>query len=129
MKRYNLYILGLIFTAFFWAALINPVEKSSDKTTQLNTEGFFTLDKIDVHWWFITPRGKPFFSIGLNHIDPASLRYPENIHIWDEKYKASTTEWLKKSVKPHLKEWGFNTMLISVSVNYFEITHIKICIC
>ena len=58
----------------------------------------------------ITPQGLRFFSIGLNHIDPASLRYPENIHILEEKYNASTVEWLEKSVKPNLEIWGFNTI-------------------
>lgn len=75
-----------------------------------STIGFFSLEQVDNHWWFITPEGKPFFSIGLNHIDPASLRYPENIHIWEEKYNGSTLEWIKKSVKPHLEGWGFNTL-------------------
>tara|TARA_Y100000588_G_scaffold379772_1_gene462518 strand:- start:295 stop:561 length:267 start_codon:yes stop_codon:yes gene_type:complete len=30
------------------------------KTTQLATEGFFTLGKEDGHWWLINPEGKPF---------------------------------------------------------------------
>ncbi|MCE2468832.1 MAG: hypothetical protein J4G06_12580, partial [Caldilineaceae bacterium] len=49
------------------------------KTTQAQPDGFFTLGRRDNHWWFATPDGEPFFSLGLNHIDPASLRYPENI--------------------------------------------------
>ena len=80
------------------------------KTTQHNTKGFFTLGEVNGKMFFITPKGKPFFSLGINHIDPASLRYPENIHLWEEKYDGSTTKWLKKSVKPNLKKWGFNTM-------------------
>lgn len=74
------------------------------------SEGFFTVDLRKGHWWLITPQGEPFFTIGLNHIDPASLRYPENIHIWHNKYNGSTTKWLKESVAKNLKEWGFNTM-------------------
>lgn len=58
----------------------------------------------------ITPEGKPFFTIGLNHIDPASLRYPENINIWPEKYGGSTLRWIRESVAPNLKVWGFNTV-------------------
>lgn len=84
--------------------------QNKTKTTQSNTKGYFTLGKVDGHIFFITPDGNPFFSLGLNHIDPASLRYPENLHIWEEKYDASTTKWLKKSVKPNLEKWGFNTM-------------------
>jgi len=80
------------------------------KTTQPKPEGFFTLDQWKGHWWLITPEGQPFFSLGLNHIDPASMRYPENIHIWRNKYGGSITKWLKESVAPNLKRWGFNTV-------------------
>ncbi|MEO2019023.1 MAG: agarase [Fuerstiella sp.] len=80
------------------------------KTTQTEPEGFFTLGKRKERWWLITPDGKPFFTMGLNHIDPASLRYPENIDIWREKYGGSTLRWIKESVAPNLKAWGFNTV-------------------
>ena len=73
-------------------------------------KGNFTLERRKDHWWLITPDGAPFFTIGMNHIDPASLRYPENIHIWRDKYKGSTTKWLSESVAPNLKQWGFNTV-------------------
>ena len=79
-------------------------------TTQAEPDGFFTLDRRQDRWWLITPEGARFFSIGLNHIDPASLRYPENIHIWRDKYGGSTTKWIKESVAPNLKRWGFNTV-------------------
>ena len=85
-------------------------EPNAIKTTQLEPKGFFTLGKRKDHWWLITPDGKPFFTMGLNHIDPASLRYPENIHIWNEKYGGSTVRWIKESVVPNLKDWGFNTV-------------------
>ena len=73
-------------------------------------DGFFRLGKRKNHLWLISPDGKPFFTIGMNHIDPASLRYPENIHIWREKYQGSTTKWLRESVSKNLKDWGFNTV-------------------
>ncbi|MCB1120357.1 MAG: agarase [Verrucomicrobiae bacterium] len=76
----------------------------------MDSKGFFTLDHRDGHWWLIDPDGKPFFTLGLNHIDPASMRYPENIHLWREKYHNSTTEWIRNSVAPNLKDWGFNTV-------------------
>ena len=80
------------------------------RTTQVESKGFFTLGRRKDHWWLITPDGKPFFSMGLNHIDPASLRYPENIHLWRDKYGGSTLRWIKESVAPNLKSWGFNTV-------------------
>ena len=80
------------------------------KTTQAQSDGFFTLGRRDGHWWLMTPDGQPFFSLGLNHIDPASLRYPENIHIWRGKYGGSTERWIRESVAPNLRKWGFNTV-------------------
>ncbi|MEM9157411.1 MAG: twin-arginine translocation signal domain-containing protein [Verrucomicrobiota bacterium] len=83
---------------------------NTQKTTQSSPTGFFTLDNRKDHWWLITPEGKPFFTLGINHIDPASLRYPENIHIWKNKYGGSAIQWIEESVAPNLKSWGFNTV-------------------
>ncbi|MDE0104708.1 MAG: hypothetical protein OXN89_20225 [Bryobacterales bacterium] len=80
------------------------------QTTQAAPEGFFTLGQRTGRWWLITPAGDPFFSLGLNHIDPASLRYPENVHLWRERYGGSTAKWIRESVVPNLKQWGFNSV-------------------
>lgn len=80
------------------------------QTTQPTPEGFFTLGRLQDHWWLIAPDGKPFFSTGLNHIDPASLRYPENLDLWKTKYGGSTIRWIEESVVPNLHAWGFNTV-------------------
>lgn len=80
------------------------------KTTQVDSEGFFTLGQRKEHWWLITPEGEPFFSLGINHIDPATTRYPENIDIWRNKYGGSTIRWIQESVAPNLKVWGFNSV-------------------
>ncbi len=87
-----------------------PAQASSRGKNRFYSTGFFALARKKDHWWFITPDGKPFFSIGLNHIDPASLRYPENIHLWRDQYKGSTIIWLRESVAPNLHRWGFNTI-------------------
>ncbi len=100
--------MGLTRRQFLSSAAIAATAKA--ETTQAKPDGFFTLGQRDDHWWLVTPDGKPFFSLGLNHIDPASLRYPENIHIWRDKYGGSTTRWIRESVAPNLKEWGFNTI-------------------
>ena len=69
---------------------------------------FFQIEKKKGRWWLIDPDGNATFSLGLNHIDPATLRYPENIEIWRERYGNSMERWLKESVAPSLKDWGFN---------------------
>ena len=77
---------------------------------QEKTDGFFTLAKLKGHWFLKTPEGKPFFTLGINHIDPATLRYPENIHLWREKYGGSTLRWIREAVAPNIKSWGFNSV-------------------
>ena len=73
-----------------------------------NSARFFTLAQRHGRWWFITPKGGPFFSIGLNHIDPSPLRYLDNGDLWQRKYGNSMERWLKDSVAPDLRAWGFN---------------------
>ena len=72
--------------------------------------GFFAIEERHGHWWFITPDGKPFFSIGMNHIDSATLRYPGGIDVWKERYGNSQERWLRERVAPDLRAWGFNTI-------------------
>ena len=74
------------------------------------TPGFFSLAVRDGRWWFITPGGEAFFSIALNHIDPAPLRYTSNGDLWQRKYGNSMERWLRESVAPDLREWGFNSV-------------------
>lgn len=68
---------------------------------------FHTAKKAGRHW-FVDPDGRHVFSLGLNHVDPASLRYPENAGIGSAKYSNSMRRWLQTSVRPNLVHWGFN---------------------
>jgi hypothetical protein len=71
---------------------------------------FFTTARRDGRWWFMAPQGEPFFSVALNHIDPAALRLAENGAIWRDKYGNSMQRWLRESVRPNLLAWGFNAV-------------------
>ena len=108
-RQFLKHVAGLS-TGLSVASLSGFAEAAPTKTTQIEPKGYFTLGKRDDHWWLITPGGKPFFTMGINHIDPASLRYPENLDIWREKYGGSTIRWIKESVAPNLKAWGFNSV-------------------
>ena len=111
MRKYKYIITAIILSILLGSVSVEKLSAQKQlKTTQLNTKGFFTLGEVDGHVFFIMPQGEPFFSLGINHLDPASGRYPENLQMWEEKYNGSTIEWLKKSVKPNLEKWGFNTM-------------------
>jgi len=70
---------------------------------------FFSLKKQNSRWMLLTPKQKPFYSLGMNHISNAVLKHPENQHIWYEKYDNSQKKWLK-AVGKNLKQWGFNTV-------------------
>lgn len=69
---------------------------------------FFSLGQRGGRWWLIAPDGSPFFSIGLNHIDPSPLRYLSNGDLWERKYGNSMERWLEDAVAPDLRAWGFN---------------------
>lgn len=92
------------------AGSLSRLTAADAKTTQGAPKGFFTLRRRKERWWLVQPDGGPLFSLGLNHIDPASLRYPENIHLWRDQYGGSMQRWLQESVAPNLKAWGFNTV-------------------
>jgi hypothetical protein len=46
----------------------------------------------------------------LNHLDPSPLRYAANGDLWARKYGNSMERWLKESVAPDLRAWGFNSV-------------------
>ena len=70
---------------------------------------FYTIEKRDGRWWFITPDGAPFWSIGINHIDSAALRYAESDGVWEREFGNSHERWLR-TVADDLRDWGFNTI-------------------
>jgi hypothetical protein len=70
----------------------------------------FTLARVDGRWRLMSPQGRPFFSIALNHIDSSPLRYLETASIWSGKYGNSTQRWLTEAVAPDLRAWGFNSV-------------------
>jgi len=73
-------------------------------------QSFFTVAQRGGRWWLLTPEGKPFFSLGLNHIDSSPLRYAETGDLWQKKYGNSTKRWLEEAVRRDLLDWGFNSV-------------------
>lgn len=105
MKRIK--FIRLMATGMFGSLILNTsrgAERDYDKA-----EKFYRLDQKNGRWWLVSPQNEYQFSIGLNHLDPASLRYPENEVIWDGKYDNSMKVWLTK-VKQNLLDWGFNSV-------------------
>ncbi len=71
--------------------------------------GFFHIDHSSKQTRLLTPAGKPFFSLGINHLDPVTLRHAENLAVWRDTYDNSMQKWLRK-VRKDLTKWGFNSV-------------------
>ena len=70
---------------------------------------YFSLGRQQGRWRFVDPQGRPFWSLGINHIDPATLRYPDSHDVWHTRYGNSMQTWLAQ-VHDDLTNWGFNTV-------------------
>lgn len=44
--------------------------------------GFVRVEEIEGVWWFVSPTGEPFLSLGVNHIEP---------HLWMGPYNRQHT--------------------------------------
>ena len=67
---------------------------------------FYTVKKQDGRWWFITPDDARFWSIGMNHIDSAALRYVESDGVWEPtSFSNSHEQWLR-TVADDLRDLG-----------------------
>lgn len=70
---------------------------------------YFTVAKSATgSWSFIDPDGKPFVSLGVNHIDDTDLRYPHNVDVWAQKY--GTRQAFESGVVKDLQALSFNTI-------------------
>ena len=72
--------------------------------------GFFRVEQIDGRWWFISPEGHGFISMGMNHLDLAALKHEDNVHIFHERYGSDTDSFIRQGIAKPLRDWGFNTI-------------------
>lgn len=72
--------------------------------------GYFRTEKINDRWWFVTPEGNGFLSVGINHLDLAALKHPDNVHIFRERYGGQDDRFIKEGIAAPLRDWGFNTI-------------------
>ena len=85
------------------------VRSPSDGVESPTLNSFFSVEQRNDRWWFFTPSGEPFWSIGMNHIDSAVLRFAESGGVWDSIFGNRQERWLT-SVRNDLRDWGFNTI-------------------
>lgn len=80
------------------------------KPVRARATGFFRTGRINDRWWFVTPDGYAFLSLGVNHCDPGALLYPETQSVWFERYGGERERWIRDGVVRDLRAWGFNTI-------------------
>lgn len=72
-----------------------------------NGTGYFdTHQDENCTWWFVTPDGYAFYSVGVNAVSP-EFRYVYNVSIL-KKY-GDYSAWANATVE-RFKEWGYNTL-------------------
>jgi len=85
--------------------------------------GFISLENDSGVWWFKSPDGKPFLSIGVNHVEPFYWQSPNNKAFVLETYgpalfspdgnirdgSPAADKWAQH-VAATFKTWGFNTL-------------------
>jgi hypothetical protein len=67
---------------------------------------FYRIGTVKGRQCFVDPAGRPFFSIGMNHIDSAPLRSDDT---WHREFGNDAQRWLK-TVRADLLAWGFNSV-------------------
>ncbi len=75
------------------------------------SSSFFTVEWLQGKAWYKAPSGKPFLSMGVNHIADQSYRAPNN-HYYDpvkNQFGGDKEAWMKK-VLERMKKWHFNTI-------------------
>ena len=70
---------------------------------------FYRTTRRHGRWFFVDPSGEPFWSLGMNHLDSATLRYPDSGDAWEQRHGNSMEIWLRH-VREDLLDWGFNTV-------------------
>ncbi len=72
--------------------------------------GYFRLEALDGRWWFVDPAGNGFLSAGINHLDLAVLKHPDNIGLFHERYGGSENRLIEEGIARRLHAWGFNSI-------------------
>jgi hypothetical protein len=100
MKRRTFLRHAALATTFAWAGV----------RAQSSSPSWFTVRRFGGRHLFATPEGRPFFSLGLNHLDSSALRQVSAGRLWEERHGNSHERWLRDKVRPDLLDWKFNSL-------------------
>ena len=92
-------ILRLVMATFTLSTTTGAANSSS-------VEGYFHLDKIQGRHTLVDPRGAPFFTLGINHIN--AVQEDAKHDLLDETFEGSWDAYSSAAVAD-LKAWSYNT--------------------
>ncbi len=103
---------------------------------RLESTGFFRVEKIGGHWWFVDPDGYPFWSVGANsvarggetRVDGRERLFPEGLSGVVDFHENNLAlkygeDWVGKHVDvtlARMKQWGMNTVGAWSRADLFE---------
>ncbi len=71
---------------------------------------FYRIARRKGVWWFVSPKGEPFFSLGVNCVNMGASDYSErNPAYCGLRFYPDGTSWAQHTLS-RLREWGFNTV-------------------
>ena len=86
------------------------------KGKKLTKTGFFHTENDGKRWWFVTPEGNAFLSLGINHYHAGWWMQDYNQEYWNKTFganKAGNEQWMKgfrKVASADVKRLGINTL-------------------
>ena len=108
-------IFACLLTAFLLSnhAFADEAGKSGFQAT-----GWFHLTKAGSRDVLVTPEGKPFVCIGINHI-PRIAQREALAALWQGKYR-SNWQLLREDLLEQMEDWGFNTIGYTAPKELYE---------
>ena len=107
MKR----LLALLFAVFLASAVQAQTDKQYDRyggvlSLKGTTTGWFHVEEIGGRWYFVTPEGHAFFSLGVTHA--VECMRQDELNLFETKYGKSE-ERLAEFFLGKFKDWGYNS--------------------
>jgi len=90
----------VLFFIFSSIPIAKCTATENESKSEFPSTGFFYVAEKNGVWWFVTPEGEKFYSIGAGSVQPGM------------PYYGNYSDWVK-IVDGNLKNWGFNTIMWS----------------
>jgi parallel beta-helix repeat protein len=89
----------VLFFIFSSVPIVKCANAEDEVKSDFPATGFFYVDEDeDGVWWFVTPTGEKFYSVGVQSVEPNELCYDD------------ISDWVE-TTKERLDEWGFNSII------------------